>query len=131
MFAGSDSGCDLASVNKIIESTATPNIQIFLKPQVTNSGSDDSEHPTTPWESADEDSDQSLEQLYKQSRTGSIPVKSEPEAEGMAVDDGDDEDDDENCDRDGEGSAEEERGSDEEMRVSEDVRNIIIIIIIN
>ena len=126
-FAGSDSSCDLASVNKIIESTTTQNIQIFLKPQVTNSGSDDSEPQTTPWESADEDSDQSLEQLYKQSLNGAIPVKSEPDAENMAIGDQDEDEDpdeeeeeeDENEDKGAERNAEEDGDSDGEMSTSD------------
>ena len=86
---GSESSYDLASVNKIIESTATENIQMFLKPQATTSGSDDSEPHTTPWESADEDSDQSLDQLYKQSLSGKIIVKKEPEVNDKDAQNGD------------------------------------------
>ncbi|XP_076470760.1 ras-responsive element-binding protein 1-like isoform X2 [Babylonia areolata] len=75
--SGSESSCDLASVNKIIESTTSQNLQVFLKPQTVTSGSDDSEPQTTPWESADEDSDQSLDKLYKQSLNGTILIKTE------------------------------------------------------
>ena len=87
---------------------------------MANSGSDDSEPQTTPWESADEDSDQSLEQMYKQSLNGTIPVKSEPEAENTAVDDGDEEEEEEeNEDNDADRNAEEEKDSDAETSTSD------------
>nr|KAG5693004.1 hypothetical protein BaRGS_011640 [Batillaria attramentaria] len=72
--------CDLASVNKILDATDAQKIQAFLKPtSAANSGSDDSEPQSATWESADDDSDQSLDQLYAQSLR-SAAIKAEQEA---------------------------------------------------
>lgn len=79
-----ESSCDLASVNKILESTANQNIQAFLRPPLSaiNSGSDDSSPDFPPADSGDdEDSDQSLQQMYMKSLNGkfSLPtIKTEP-----------------------------------------------------
>ncbi|KAK7497627.1 hypothetical protein BaRGS_00011022 [Batillaria attramentaria] len=78
--SASDSSCDLASVNKILDATDAQKIQAFLKPtSAANSGSDDSEPQSATWESADDDSDQSLDQLYAQSLR-SAAIKAEQEA---------------------------------------------------
>ncbi|KAL8613847.1 hypothetical protein ACOMHN_032837 [Nucella lapillus] len=76
---GSESSCDLASVHKIVESATNQNLRVFLKPQTVNSASEDSE-PAAMWDSPDEeDSNQSLDKLYKQSLNGPIVIKKEVE----------------------------------------------------
>lgn len=93
-ITGSDSGSDLASVNKILDATDAQKFQAFLNPNPTSSVSDDS-NPTqrAAWESADDDSDQSLDQLYTQSLNGNA-FKTEPNAEQANDDDGEDNYDD-------------------------------------
>lgn len=60
----------------MLDAADAHNFQAFLVPQATSSGSEDSDRQSTNWESADEESDHSLDQLYAQSLNG-VTVKQE------------------------------------------------------